>query len=249
MASKPQKKIRLVNLIRRRYPGLTPKLAISILHEIKRRNNDELRGLKLSKFKRLLTKIQRERWSKAKERERIALRKARALAKTCPICYRFFVRRKSRDMHVKIVHERTFIPKKVISSTFSCSQCDKKYSHEVSLKRHAEIHKESKQNVSCDDCDKTFTRKDNLWRHREKVHGLLNMNIDAVMDKKESKCEMCKKEFDDKDMLLAHLSLKACSAELTGEEKFKCPFCDKSYVYKSDLRRHAKTKHERKIKL
>ena len=95
-------------------------------------------------------------------------------------------------------------------------------------------------------CGKTFTRKDNLWRHREKVHKLLNMNIDALMEKKEIKCNMCNREFDNTDILVAHMSLKACFAELTVEEKFKCDSCDKSYFYKSDLRRHVKTKHDRK---
>ena len=249
MAHKRTNKIRLVNLIQKKYPGLSYKQAFLILKEIKMRNKGTLIGMKFRMFKRLLTKIQRERWSEAKEREKTTLQKARALSKTCPICYKFFIRRKSRDMHIKIIHEKTFIPKKVDSATFACSQCDKKYCHEVSLKRHAKTHNNAQQKFSCDDCDKTFTRKDNLWRHRERIHKLLHMNVDAVMDKKDNKCNMCHLKFNDKEMLITHLSLNACFVGLTDEEKFKCTSCNKSYYYKSDLRRHVKTKHGRNIKL
>ena len=243
--SSNMKKIRLVDVIRKKYPGLSGRQAFSILQDMRRKNNGTLMGMKFSKFKRLLLKIQRERWSQAKEMENIALKKTRALNKTCLICYRFFVTKASRDMHVKIVHEKTHVTKKVDSSTFACSQCDKKYSHEVLLKRHSEIHKDVKVDISCDLCGKIFTRKDNLWRHREMVLKLLNMNIDALMEKNERKCNMCNREFDNMDILVSNMSLKACSAKLTVEEKFQCGLCDKSYFYKSDLRRHVRTKHDR----
>ena len=168
------RKIRLVEVIRKKYPGLSFKKAFFILQEIRRRNDGTLIGLKFSQFKRLLLKIQKKRWSQAKERKTIVLKKTRALNKTCPICFRFFARKSARDIHVKIIHDKTLVTKKVASSIFACSQCNQKYSHEVSLKRHAESHKYVKADISCDVCGKTFTRKDNLWRHREKVHKLLN---------------------------------------------------------------------------
>ena len=74
---------------------------------LRMRNNGKLMGMNFSKFKRLLLKIQWERWSQAKEMENIALKKTRALNKTCLICYKFFVTKASRDMHVKIDHEKT----------------------------------------------------------------------------------------------------------------------------------------------
>ena len=75
------------------------------------------------------------------------------------------------------------------------------------------------------------------------------MNIDALMDKTDNKCDMCNKDFNEKDTLLAHLSLKAFYIGLTDEEKCMCTFFNKSYYYKSDLRRHVKTKHGRSIEL
>ena len=75
------------------------------------------------------------------------------------------------------------------------------------------------------------------------VHKLVNLNIGALMEKKGRKCNMCTREFDNMDILVDHMTLKACSAKV--EEKFQGDFCDKSYFYKSDLRRHFKTKHYR----
>ena len=72
--SSNMKKIRLVDVIRKKYPGLSGRQAFSILQDMRRRNNGTLMGMKFSKFKRLLLKIRRERWSQAKEMEKYCIK-------------------------------------------------------------------------------------------------------------------------------------------------------------------------------
>ena len=69
------------------------------------------------------------------------------------------------------------------------------------------------------------------------------MNINVIIQKEEIYCNLCNQQFEKREELLAHISLKACFSELTSEEKFKCNDCSKSYVYKSDLNRHRKSSH------
>ena len=135
-------------------------------------------------------------------------------------------------MHVKIMHEKTIKTKKV-----------------VSLKRHIQSHKELKESITCDQCSKTVTRRDNYWKHRERIHRLQNVNIEAIMEKEDNKCNMCKKEFENKDLFITCMSLRACFSEFDTQERFKCQLCDKSFIYKSALNRRKKTIHDEKNKL
>ena len=159
------------------------------------------------------------------------------------VCFKLFRDKYGRDRHVKIVHTRVMITKKIPAGLFNCSECEATFSHQVSLKRHEKSHRNSDESLNCDKCDKTFTRKDNYWNHRERIHGLLNINIDAIKVKENNVCELCKKKFKTKDDLFSHVVLRACSSDLTAEERFKCHLCEKSFIYKSALNRHKKTHH------
>ena len=145
------------------------------------------------------------------------MNKTRKLNKTCPICYKLFRQKHARNMHVNIMHEKTIKTKKVGSSSLECSECSNKFAHKVSLKRHIKSHKGLKESITCDKCSKTFTRRDNYWKHRERIHRLQNVNIEAIMEKEDNKCNMCKKEFENKDLLIAHISLRACFSELDAQ--------------------------------
>ena len=243
------KKIRLVTLMLNKYPGLSRKKAMSILREMKQRNKGTLIGLKVKKFQSLFSKIHKERIQQAEKERRAEIIRIRRHNKTCPICYKLFRQKYGKDRHIKMVHEKKSFAKKKRPATYTCKVCGKKYAHEVSLNRHAKSHKESEVSIACEECGKTFTRRDNFWKHRERVHNLVNINVDEIMQKKDKKCNMCNKKFTSQSMLLAHVSLKACSMQLDAQEKFKCNFCDSSYAYKSALNRHRKTKHEDNIKV
>ena len=69
------------------------------------------------------------------------------------------------------------------------------------------------------------------------------------MEKKNNQCNMCKKEFENKDLLIAYMSLRACYSELDAQERFNCHLCDTAFEYKSVLNRHKKTIHDEKNKL
>lgn len=230
-------KLQLLKMIRKKVGHISWNETVQILVEIRKRNGGKLIGLKLSKFFSLISEIQAERNSGLAGTRSFKLI-------TCPICFKNFSTKSSRDVHKKIIHLKTMKTKKVQSSCFPCAHCGKIYSHQVSLKRHTlQVHDTNKKNFDCDDCNKSFNRKDNLWRHREMVHNLVNINIGLLNTKLGNKCNMCKAIFKNKDILMAHLSLNACFNMLSDEGKFQCDLCQKSYVYKFDLKRHIRMKH------
>ena len=160
------------------------------LREVKERNNLRLLGLWMKRFRRVFNKIHKERCQRAKGKWRI-LNKTRKLNKTYPICYKLLRQKHARDMNVKIMHEKTIKTKKVGSSS---------------------------ESITFDKCSsKTFTRKDNYWKHRERFHRLQNIDIEAIMEKEDNDCNICKKEFENKDLLIAHISLRACFSELDAQ--------------------------------
>lgn len=244
-------KVSLLNLMMEKYPYLTKGQASSILNDVRQSNGGTLMGLTMKSFKVWFLKLKNARgFKQANKYRKSEVTKTReeisCLNRTCHVCYRLFSRKEHRERHIRMVHKvvkKNPQKKKEGSEKFICQECNNTYAHEVSLQRHMESHEKFRREIHCDKCVKTFTRQDSLWRHREKVHKLLNMNIDSIMQKEENDCNLCKKQFENKDKLLAHISLKACFSQLTCEEKFQCNDCPKSYVYKSDLNRHRKNSH------
>ena len=236
-------KLQLVRLIRKKYKCLSWAEAIQCLLEIRKRNGGKLIGLKLSKFMKLLAEtIKVSKNCQIVEKDPLVIKKHQQ-DRTCSVCRKLFVSNWSRNRHIKIVHERTLTIRKSQASKFVCSFCGKSYAHQVSLKRHSLVHDIEKKKVECDRCGKAFKRVDSMWRHKENIHKLYNMNIELLKTDKKNQCQMCHVTFRNKDMFVSHMTMRACSFQLTEKDKFRCELCDKSYVYKFDLSRHIKKVH------
>ena len=129
-----------------------------------------------------------------------------------------------------------------INDCVKCDSCGKKYSSEVTLKKHLKYaHKDRKQE-SCSRCSATFKQKKNLRAHLLNIH-----NIDQMRemycedeDKKYFKCKDCDSEFSYKKSLTVHRKNK-------HEGKisvFECDLCNMKFGYKHKLLSHMKSKHK-----
>ena len=134
-----------------------------------------------------------------------------------------------------------------------CPECDKIFSHKISMKRHLKHHhaKDLKY-FQCDECDFKTLRRDNLTKHRRNKHNTFNTNFDVLRDKNSNlnyTCRMCQEEFPDSDLFETHIVMKACQNPIdpTNEDgRYQCDLCPSSYTIKWDLSRHMEWKHKPK---
>ena len=96
------------------------------------------------------------------------------------------------------------------------------------MKVHIEgVHGESRK-FQCDTCNKSYTINVNLIRHKKEKHSLIK-----------SKCDQCKKTFQNKMTLQNHMDVIH-----NDLKRFECDICKKRFVVKSHL-----SKHEREVHL
>lgn len=55
--------------------------------------------------------------------------------------------------------------------TFACPTCGKGFTEKFNMKRHMQIHSQSRPKHICNECLKSFAWKDNFIRHRKAAHG------------------------------------------------------------------------------
>ena len=186
----------------------------------------------------------------------------------CPVCAKTFINKKNRDTHLLVIHkneknrnlscklcDKNFMSKtslkyhkKVKHSSKSpqveCKVCKKMLSHPTALKRHLKTHDQNPEVHECRECGKSFKRRDKLTQHRQRVHKLVNINLEYVESLKKDQtytCNSCDMSFsgdDDKFMFVEHLS-KKCKPD----EEFSCDSCDKPFSTKYNLAQHKKTIH------
>jgi len=95
-----------------------------------------------------------------------------------------------------------------------CPECDKIFSHKISMKRHFKHHhvKELKF-FQCNECDFKTLRSDNLMKHKRIKHKTFTTNFDVLRDKSSNlnyTCKMCEEDFPDSDLFETHIVMKAC---------------------------------------
>ena len=153
--------------------------------------------------------------------------------------------------HIESVHER--------KRMFRCELWDSSYTSTQNLKKHTLLKHEGKQplKIKCEICFYDFTCKSSLKPHVKSVHE----------NAKPFDCNYCNRSFSRKDHMKNHTALlhenekplkcKICSAEFPskyllnghtkshGNKPLKCdqPHCNFAYTYKSELRKHVKTRN------
>ena len=100
--------------------------------------------------------------------------------------------------------------KKPQNKTFSCTQCDKCFKSEKSLRIH-EQNFHGDKNFKCDLCDKTFYTEKQTLAH-------------IATHNKTFKCELCGKEFDKNVLLMQHNRY-----EHQNVPKPKCTECSQTF--------------------
>ena len=121
------------------------------------------------------------------------------------------------------------------SSQLMCIYCDMEFSVQRYLDTHVkEIHTQ-KQSFKCDECDERFKQQRNLKRHLETVHGHLGAKYIKLSGKKKTNaCDICGTNFSRADNLDEHIK----RAHFIQIEMFTCPFCEKKFDRKWNLKRH-----------
>ena len=131
-------------------------------------------------------------------------------------------------VHLK-KHEKKHSKKQV-----KCEICSRVCASEGSLRCHMKLHDEMKE--KCDHCDEKFKTELKLRYHMKTKHQIFQI----LSENKVKKCDTCKNEFEDAELLNDHL--KVCKNDL---KKFKCQDCNNVYVSHLSLEFHYVTFHQK----
>lgn len=80
---------------------------------------------------------------------------------------------KSRGQKNKIVKANCLRSSQTSSlrRTFSCPTCSKSFTEKFNMKRHMQVHSQTRPKFLCNECTKSFAWKDNFIRHKRAAHS------------------------------------------------------------------------------
>ncbi|XP_073831476.1 uncharacterized protein [Musca autumnalis] len=104
---------------------------------------------------------------------------------------------------------------------FPCTACDKKFTTEMSLKKHMRVHREKRQGNVCHICNRAFLHP-YLLRHHMRGHN----------GEKPFLCQVCGKAFKTTSNLNQH------AVRHQPEKLFACSECPKKFIARNDLISH-----------
>lgn len=138
-----------------------------------------------------------------------------------------------------------------LSEEVPCDLCKRVYKSMKYMEKHRRTHflNADRVSFSCDICHKQFTKKSLM-----KTHILIHSAA-------EHSCPECLRMFKKMSYLKAHMGksefaviestqLFSSSRRLathTGEKKFQCPFCDRSFADSGNCRKHKLRYHSEEI--
>uniref|UniRef100_A0A673ASX8 Zinc finger protein 865 n=1 Tax=Sphaeramia orbicularis TaxID=375764 RepID=A0A673ASX8_9TELE len=108
---------------------------------------------------------------------------------------------------------------------FSCSVCQKRFTHKSNLRRHLTIHTGLKL-FSCEICDAKFTQKSHIRNHMVR-HAKV----------KPFSCSVCHKTFTREIHVKAHMIAHS------GKELFHCSICGAGFPQRTSVRDHMMSSH------
>ena len=95
------------------------------------------------------------------------------------------------------------------------------------------------EKFKCDQCPAQYSSSSNLQRHKKAKHsdGEICKNRISTKSNKKFICELCGK------VLASRYSWSCHKQRHTGKRPFQCQLCDARFFEGSNLRKHAKQKH------
>lgn len=141
---------------------------------------------------------------------------------TCEYCGLKLPTRHLLSKHSKLAHK--------VGITWQCPHCDYTTKRNHTLKRHMELHLESR-NYMCEICGSSFQALATLKDHYNFVHS----------DERNYKCPECDKCFKNKSSLARH------SRTHSDDRPYKC-HCGTTYKRLSHLKRHSSSAHKEIMK-
>lgn len=143
-------------------------------------------------------------------------------AYACEYCGLKLPTRHLLSTHSRLTHK--------LGITWQCPHCDYTTKRNHTLKRHMELHLESR-NFMCEICGSSFQALATLKDHYNFVHS----------DERNYKCSECNKSFKNKSSLARH------SRTHSDDRPYKC-HCGTTYKRLSHLKRHSSSAHKETMK-
>ena len=121
--------------------------------------------------------------------------------------------RQGMERHIVAVHEG--------KRPFQCENCDQKFHTITHFKRHFE----TDHPYNCKSCDKKFIRRTHLKNHFALVHNKINPE-----QRFSHQCKKCDNRYEIRRNLTRHAQ---------RPHSYQCNLCEKSFIDKFQLRKHA----------
>lgn len=136
----------------------------------------------------------------------------------CTVCGKAFLFKNHQVRHERNLHGKS------INETFSCTECDRKFTQDFELKAHARIHA-SVITFDCEFCQKVLLDETSLADHM-RIH----------LSERPHVCETCGKSFIRNCHLKKHMW-----THNEDDKPHRCTYCGKSFLTASSLQDHVRT--------